>query len=152
MSRFRICSFALLTIASMLTARASAVVIEVPVTPASVKEVGSRFSITAENRDDGLIHFTITYRLIAPQYLVAHVEVRDGKTLIVTSDTPSFVREKSATYYVAVSPKHLADSKFDLAERSFGDSAGTPVPMPGGTDYQIRLAEFGQDAPAAKEK
>jgi hypothetical protein len=150
MSRSFSCSIAVVALVSLLTGRAAAVVGTASVTPASVKKDGSRFSVTAETRDDGLIHFKITYRLPAPQYLVAHFEVRDGETVVANSDTPSFVREGSATYHLAVSPKHLAGSTFELSENSFAESGGTPVPLPGGMIYQIDLQAFGKDAPAAK--
>jgi hypothetical protein len=139
--------FALIT---MLTRGTSAAVVEVSVTPAYIKKDSRAFSITAEKRQDGLIHLTITHHLTAPRYLVAHFEISDGKTLVMKNDTASFVREDSATYYLAVSPKHLADSKFELRESSFGESGGKPVPSPGGTNYQIKLLEFGKDAPDPK--
>ena len=48
------------------------VVVWQPVTPASVKESRSRFVVKAEKRDDGLIHFEITYSLPGPEYPAAH--------------------------------------------------------------------------------
>ena len=136
---------------SFFADRAWAVVIEESVTPASVKQAGSKFSVTAEKRDDGLIHFAITYTLPRPQYLVAHFELREGETTLAKTDTASFVREASATYDLALSPKHLADSKFELSENAFGESGGHPVALPGGTIFHINLEAFGKDAPAAKD-
>jgi hypothetical protein len=130
---------AVLTIIFILADRATALVIRQSVTPASVQEKESRFSITAERRKDGLIHFTITYRLPRPQYLVAHFEVREGEATVLKTDTPSFVHESSATYDIALSPRRLADSKFELSENAFGESGGQPVALPGGTIYQIDL-------------
>jgi hypothetical protein len=69
--------------------RTSAVVVRESVTPASVKEKGSKVSVTAEKHDDGLIHFAITYSLPRPEYLVAHFELRDGETTLVKTDTPA---------------------------------------------------------------
>jgi hypothetical protein len=51
---------------------------------------------------------------------------------------------------VALSPKHLAHSKFELSESAFGESGRNPVALPGGTIFQIDLEAFGKDAPAAK--
>src|SRR4051812_2758947 len=103
-------SVALLLSLSLFADIASAVVVRQPVTPASVKEKGSKFVVNVEKRDDGLIHFEITYRLPGPEYLGAHFELRDGDTTLVKTDTSAFVHEATATYYLAVSPKHLADS------------------------------------------
>jgi hypothetical protein len=119
-------------------------------TPASVKENDSKFSVTAETGKDGLIHFRITYRLPRPQYLVAHFEFRDGETVLARTDSPSFAREDSATFYVAVSPKQLSGAKFELSDNGFAEAGGQPVPTPGGTIFQIDLQAFGKNAPAAK--
>ena len=145
-------SIALLVSLSLFTDRASALVTHESVTPASVKAKDSKFSVKAEIRDDGLIHFAITYSLPRPQYLVAHFELREGETTLVKTDTPSFVREASATYHFALSAKHLANSKFELSQNAFGESGGHPVAEPGGTIFQINLEAFGKDAPAAKAR
>ena len=143
---------AALTIVSLLTGSAWALVSDESVTPASVKEKDSKFSVKAEKRDDGLIHFAITYSLPRPQYLVAHFELREGETTLVKSDTPSFVREASATYHVALSAKHLANSKFELSQNAFGESGGHPVAEPGGTIFRINLEAFAKDAAAVKSR
>ncbi|MEO6435684.1 MAG: hypothetical protein ABIP55_07965 [Tepidisphaeraceae bacterium] len=143
-------SFTVLALFFTLAGNASAVVVEELVTPESVKVPDNRFTVAAEKREDGLIQFTITYRLTAPRYLVAHVEVRDGETVVMKSDTPSFVHEDSATYHLALSPKHLAAAKFELSENPFGDSGERLVAMPGGTIYHVRLEAFAKDATAAK--
>jgi hypothetical protein len=150
MARLVAISVALLVSLSLFAQRVFALVVERSVTPASVREKDSKFSLAAEKRDDGLIHFAITYRLARPEYLVAHFELRDGETTLVKTDTPSFVREATATYHLAVSPKHLADSRFELSENSFAESDGHPVPLPGGTIFQIDLKGFGEDARVAK--
>src|SRR4051794_8878734 len=99
----------------LLAAAAQAVVVEQSVTAASVKEKDSKFSVTAETHDDGLVHFTITYRLSTPEYLVAHLELRDANTIQVKTDTPSFAREPSAIFYLAVHRKRLPDASFHLS-------------------------------------
>ena len=150
MFRVLTCCFAGLVMVSVVAGKASAVVITQPVTPASVKEKDSQFSVKAETGKDGLIHFRITYRLPRPQYLVAHFELRDGERVLARTDSPSFAREDSATFYVSVSPKQLPCAKFELSENGFGESGGQPVPSPGGTIFQIDLQAFGRNAPAAK--
>jgi hypothetical protein len=130
--------------------QASAVVIEQTVTPASVQEKDSRFSVKAEKRKDGMIHFEIIYRPTRPQYVVSHFSVREGANVVAQVDTPSFVRDKAATFHVAIEPKHLANSHYEISEHSFVESNGQAVPMPGGTIYQFKLEAFGHDAPAPK--
>ena len=142
------CCVAVLTTIFILTDKARAVVFEETITPASVKEKDSKFSVTAEQGKDGLIHFTITYRVPRTQHVMSHFEMRDGETVLAKSDTGGFVYEES-TVYVAVSPKYLAGSRFDLSQNSVDDSGGRPVAMPGGAIYHIDLQAFGKDAPAA---
>ena len=139
-----------LTMISILTDRGWAVVFEETITPASVKEKESKFSVTAEQGKDGLIHFRITYRLPRTQSIVTNFEVRDGETVLAKSHTVGFVHEESVTYEVAVLPKYLAGSKFDLSQNSVDDSGGRPVALPGGAIYHVDLLAFGKDAPAAK--
>jgi len=129
-------------IALALAGEASAVVVEQPVTLAFLKEHPKAFSIKAANQDDGLIRFTITRHLSQPRYLVASFSVRRGPSVVAKSHFPSFAREESAIYHLVVSPKHLAGSEFQLSERSFSSAGGNPIPLPGGTDYKIKLEDF----------
>ena len=120
-----------------------AVVVRTDVTPAYVKEQPKTFVVTAERRADGLVHFTITRQLKDERYVVASLVVRDGSGVIAESHIPAFVRERSATYYVALAPAYLADSTFELADRGFGGDEKTgPVPVPGGIDFHISLKDF----------
>jgi hypothetical protein len=142
----------LILVASMalvLSAAVLAVVVRTDVTPAYVKQEPKAFAVTAERRADGLVHFTITRQLKDERYVVASLVVRDGETVIAESHIPAFVRERSATYYVAVAPAYLADSTFELADRSFGgDDKTGPVPLPGGIDFHIALKDFAPPAAA----
>ena len=70
-------------------------------------------------------------------------------TALAQTDTPAYVREGEATFYVAVSAKQLADSKFELSEHAFQDSGGRAIALPGGTIYQLNLPAFAKDAAAA---
>ena len=143
-------SVALTTLLAPLAATLGAVVVEQAVTAASVKERNSPFAVKVEQGDDGLIHFTITYRALEQRYLVAHVEVREGEKLLSKTDVPSIVHGRSAVFYVAIAPECLSGSRFELAERSFGLSMdGSAIPLPGGIDYQIRLGDFAGQASKA---
>ncbi len=142
--------FATIMMVCLFAGSALAVVTQQSVTPESAKEKDSRVSVKAEKGKDGLIQFTITYRLPRPQHLVAHFELHDGETVLAKTDTPGFVHEDSATYHVAVPGKYLKDSKFELSENAMGESGGRPVALPGGAIFQIDLAAFGNDARAAK--
>jgi hypothetical protein len=135
---------------SLCARRARALVSEESVTPASARVKDGTFAVKAEKVKDGLIHFTITYRLPRTEWLVTDFEVRDGETLVATSHTSGFAHEESATYEVAVSPRYIAGAQFDLSWNAVGDSAGRPVALPGGAIYHINLETFGKDAPAAK--
>lgn len=140
--------FAAVITICLLAGTALAVVVEQSVTPASVKEKGSRVSVEAKKSKDGMVHFTITYRLPEPQYLVAHFELRDDEIVLAKTDTPGFVHEDSATYYVALPRKYLKDSKFELSQNGMAESGGRPVAEPGGRVFQVDLQAFGKDAVA----
>src|SRR2546423_683256 len=62
---------------------------------------------------------------------------------------PFCQREAAATYHIAVSPKHLADSMFELSSNPFNESSGQPAALPGGAIYQIDLQAVGKNARAA---
>ncbi|MBV9124497.1 MAG: hypothetical protein JO112_14155 [Planctomycetes bacterium] len=147
--------FAGILILFLLATRAPAVVVQVDVTPAYLKEHPKTFSIKVEKKD-GMLQFTIIRHLSRPQYLVASLTVRQGAALVAESHFPSFAREEAAKYYFSLAPEYLADSAFELAERSFqpADGHGQEVPLPGGIDYEIRLKEFVSEAnpPAAPPK
>lgn len=120
-----------------------AVVVRTDVTPVYVKQEPKAFAVKAERRADGLVHFTITRQLKDERYVVASLVVRDGSQVIAESHIPAFVRERSATYYVALAPAYLADSTFELADRTFaGEHKTHPVPLPGGIDFHISLKDF----------
>src|SRR4051812_48898009 len=133
-------------------ASAGAIVVEEAITPAGVRE-SKEFSVKVEKKDDGLLHFTIVHKVKAPGYYVSRLTVKhDGKT-VAESHTPAFVEEPDATYYVVVAPEYLAESEFELAERSFANSGKQKVPIPGGIDYRMRLRDFvGTDEKDATKK
>src|SRR4051812_18033965 len=107
-------------------AAATAIVVEQPITPAAVQE-SKEFSVKVEKKDDGLLHFTIVHKVKAPGYYVSRLTVKhDGKT-VAESHTPAFVEEPEATYCVVVSPEYVAESEFELAERTFANSGKQKV-------------------------
>ena len=129
-----------------LIGAASALTVDVPVTPAYVKENPKQFAVVVEKRADGLLHFTITRTVSRPSYLVAHSELREGAKALFQSTACAFVREDSATYFVVVSPERVEDAKFELFDGSFTESDGHATPVVGGTNYQIQLGEFAKTA------
>lgn len=130
-----------------LCASAIGVVIEVPVTPAYLKQEPKSFSIRAESKPDGLVHFTITRPVSSERYVVAELTVRKDSDVVCQSSIPAYVRERSATYYVAIAPQYLPDSTFELSDRTFGGTISNPIPLPGGTDYLIHLKDFAPKTP-----
>jgi hypothetical protein len=124
-----------------------ALTIEQKVTQQYLEQHPNQFKITAEQRDDSLIHFKIIFNLKEPRYLVSHFTARNAMGILAQSHCPLFAREHSATFYVDVSKECLADSQFTLSEHSFTTTEGQDVAMPGGTEYVIRLKDF---APASK--
>ena len=135
----------------MLSHAASAITIEQTVTPDSLKESPGQFTITAEKRPDGLIHFTITRLLAKPAYLVAHSTIRDGKKTLLDTTATAYARESSAVYYFAVSSDRVADASFDLYVGTFEGSGDQPSPTVGGaTEFHIQLADFAKSATEAK--
>src|SRR5262245_49105696 len=150
MPRSFACSIAILMALSLFAERAGAVVVEETLTPPSARVKYDTISVQAKQGEDGPIHFTITYRLRRTEWLVTNFEVRDGETLLATSHTSGFAHEDSITYEVAVSPKYLADAKFDLSSNTVADSGGRPVALPGGAIYHIKLESFAKAVRAAK--
>ena len=141
------CWTSALLVSLFLCSAAVAVVVQVRVTRASIKQDPKAFSIEAEARPDGLVHFTITRGMPAERYVVAELTIRNGPTLIARSSVPAFVRERSATYYVSIAPDYLADSTLELSDRTFSDNKPNPLPLPGGTDFVISLKDFAPAAP-----
>lgn len=129
--------------------RAHALTVDCPVTPAYVRENPGTIEVVAEKRADGLVAFKVTLHVPRPSYVVAHSRTTDKNQTQAETSSPAFVREKSAEYYIALAPERIADTHFDLFMGTFADSNGDPVPLPGGINYQIALAEFAKTAKAA---
>jgi len=125
---------------------AQALTVEQQVTPQFVKDHPDRFKIAVEQRE-GMMHFKIVYTLREPRYLVSHFTARNETGVLAESHCPLFAREHSATFYVDLSKECLANSRFTLSEHFFSSDNGQDVPIPGGTEYIVRLKDF---APASK--
>jgi hypothetical protein len=121
---------------------APALTVEQTVNTGYIKDHPGEFSIQAEKRDDGLIHFTIKQTLKRPSYLVVATEISAGGKVIFKSSACSYAREDSATFYVSVAPDQIANTKFTIFQGSFVESAHEPVAEPGGIDFQIALSDF----------
>jgi hypothetical protein len=119
---------------------ARAIVIEQPITRQYLAENTDKFTVTAEKRDDGLVHFTIGRNLTEPRYLVASLVLRDGDNIVLRTDFPAIARDKTATYYAALQPDRVADAQFELTERGFSENNSHP--LPGGINYRLNLRDF----------
>ena len=131
-----------ITVVLAFAAEASAVVIEVPVTPAFLKKNPKAFSIKAKKRDDGRIEFTIVRNLSGPRYLVSSLTIRKNSTLVLESHFPSFVRKGGVTYYFTVALEHVVNSDLQISEAFFTGADKNPIPFPGGMHYKIQLRDF----------
>jgi hypothetical protein len=127
-------------IAAILSTSALAVTINLPVTPADVREHPKEWSVEVTKGEDGLIHFTIKHDVETRTYHVAHLAVYHQSKLIATSDTPSFGTKGWNRFYFSLSQEDIAESKFDLGEN--GLSGAGDVPEVGGTEYQFGLSDF----------
>jgi hypothetical protein len=132
------------------TSGTSAATALVAVTPASVKQNGDPFSVTARRSKNGLIHFTIGYRPPAPQQLVTRFELRDGETTLAKTETSTSVRDGSAGYHVTIATKYLAGSTFELSHYPLSEAPGRSIEQTYDTVYRIDLAAFGKDAVVAE--
>lgn len=139
--QFRL-SIAVIAVLTLISATVFAVVVKQQVTPEYLETHPQAFAVKSERRDDGLVQFTVTRKPGKPHYLVATLTIRRDDSLVAETSFPAFVREDSVVYHFAVRPEHLAQSEFEISERSFGDDERRPVPLPGGTDYQILLKDF----------
>jgi hypothetical protein len=153
---FRKLLAAILMVATVSTP-AWAVVVKREWTPDAVKQSAGEFSVTAELKDDGLIHFKVTHKLATSCWVQANLVVRKGEHRIAETHFPSFVRENSTTYFFEISPEYVDDSTMELAERGIGHVGNAaddrdPLPMPGGTDNVFPLKLFAPKAPATNTK
>lgn len=128
--------------ATALGTAASALTVNIPVTPAYLQEHPKEFSVKVAKDKNGLLAFTVVRTLREPRYLVAHLTVNHGGVLIVESHTPSYGKKHDNTFYFSVSPDDVGECKFELGESFFTEAGGDAVPMPGTSNYQFQLQDF----------
>ena len=116
--------------------------VETQVTVAYVRENPKEWSVKVSRKDNGLIQFTIVRTLSEPRYLVAHLAVHHAGKVIAESDTPTVGHKHDNTFYFAILPEDLEESKFDLSESGFSISGGQVIPIVGSIIHQFRLGEF----------
>jgi len=120
---------------------ASALTVDVPVTPAYLREHAATLSLKVARRPDGLLAFTIARKLPERRYFVARLRIRrEGKTLAETS-IPSYGRKDTNSFFFAVAPESFAQAEFELSESTLSGSAEDPVLLPGSINYQFRLRD-----------
>jgi hypothetical protein len=142
--------------ATLVPIAAWAVVVQLEVSPESVKRGDRPFSVKADLKDDGLVHFEVVYKVDHKQtkvnWIQANLVVRKGDALVAETHFPAFVREDSISYYFSISREYLADSTLELSDRGVGNVEGdgdrNPIPVPGGADYRFPLKEFAPKSPA----
>lgn len=133
-----------------IAAASSALTIDVTVTPAYIAENPGTFSVKAERRNDGLIHFTITYQLSRPTYLVMNSDISAEGHILFQATSMNACKDKSAIYQLAINPTSLASARFALFAGTFVETNGQITPIPGGVNYKIQLAEFAKSATTPK--
>ncbi len=121
---------------------ALALTINVPVTPAYVREHAKEWSVEVTRGKDGLIQFTIKHDDATPMYHVAHLAVYHEDKLIATSDTPSFGKKRSNAFCLSLAADDLAKSKFELSDSALSGTGDEAVPVVGTTVFQFRLLDF----------
>ena len=97
-----------------IAAVSSALTIDETVTPAYTAEHPRTFSVKAERRNDGLIHFTITYQLSRPTYLVMNSDISAEGHILFQATSMNACKDKSAIYQLAINPTSLASARFAL--------------------------------------
>ena len=127
---------------ALLSPACRALTVDQPVPSAYVREHPDEWSVKVSKKENGLIQFTIVRFLKEPRYLVAHFVVNHSAKLIAESDSPAFGRKGANTFYCAISPEDLAESKFDLSESVMTGSGDDAVPIPGTIVHQFRLLDF----------
>jgi hypothetical protein len=120
---------------------ASALTVDVAVTPAYLREHRKELSLKTARRPDGLLEFTITRTSPERRYFVARLLLRrEGKTVVETS-IPSYGKKNSNQFFFALAPESLDQAEFELSEAFVGGSAAEPIPLPGTKNLQFRLRD-----------
>ena len=120
---------------------ASALTVDVPVTPAYLREHPKTLALKIARRPDGLLAFTITRTLPQRRYFVARLLIRQEGKLLVDTSIPSYGRKDANSFFFSLAPESLAQAEFELSESFVSGSAEEPILTPGTINYQFRLRD-----------
>jgi len=126
----------ILVLCLLVSSVALALTVELDVTP---EYGGQDLSVEVHKGADGLLAFTVVLTLKEPQYVTAHLAVRDSRRTLATSDTPAYTRVERNPFCFSIPPDLVATSDFTLGVSYLG---GGTVPAAGTTVYRIHLVEF----------
>ena len=134
---------AILALCLVVSASALALTVKQKVTPEYIHAHSNEFSVAVVQDKNGLLAFTVVLTSNKPQYVVAHLTVRDADRVLAESHTPAFTKNAENRFHFSIAPEYVATSKFTLGKSSFYvDTDGHAVPLPGSIDYQVGLVEF----------
>lgn len=126
-----------------------ALTFEEDVTPVYVRAHPEEWSVKSEQKEDGLIHFTIIRKLAEPKYLVAQLSVHHAGKLIATSDTPLYGKARDNTFHFALTAEDIATSTFHISESGLSTTTdGQSVPIVGSIIHRFQLKDFLPESPA----
>lgn len=115
-----------------------ALTIDQSVSPAYVRVHPQEFAVEVHMGKSGLLSFTITRTLSEPKHLVAHLSIQQEGKPIAESHTPSLAKSGKNTFYFSISPKHLAETTFEISESFAPDG----IPLPGTKRFSFQIKEF----------
>jgi hypothetical protein len=120
---------------------ATALTVEVPVTPAYLRDNAKTLSLKVTRRPDGLLAFTVDRTVPDARYFVARLLIRrEGKTLAETS-IPSWGKKDTNRFFFALAPESLAQAEFELSESFVRGSADEPIALPGTKIFKFQLRD-----------
>lgn len=125
-----------------VTSSAFAVSVDRDITADYVKANPKEFTVSVTEEANGLLAFTVVFTTPDPRYVVAHLVVRNSEKIYATSDTPSFMKNRSNTVYFSIPGDLVATSTFSLGVSGFADSGGEAVPLPGTITNKLQLLDF----------
>ena len=125
-----------------VSSTAIALTTEQDITPDYVRSHPKQFTVNVAKDKNGLMAFTIVFKVPEPRYVVAHLTVRSGDRILASSDTPAFTKNSDNTFYFSVPPEYLPTSEFSLSASFFSSTSGDAFPLPGTAIHNFRLTDF----------